>query len=86
MQSVRFGRAVVLTHHARMRMVERGVTFVLLSEIIEVGTAKWKDASRLWLYLPSADHDGATACVVAVIENVLVVKTVMVDFDPEARL
>lgn len=85
MLSARFGRTVVLTHHARTRMVEREVSVALLSEIIETGTAKWKDSTRLWLYLPSTDHGGALACVVAVLENVLVVKTVMVHFDPEAR-
>ncbi|MEQ1881075.1 MAG: hypothetical protein ABL878_08900 [Burkholderiales bacterium] len=47
MYSLRFNRPVVISTHARIRMVERGVGEDLLLEIIDSGEARYKDATHL---------------------------------------
>jgi len=43
-----------------------------------------KDTARLWLFKSVAGRDDNLLCVAAVLENALVVKTVMHHFEPEA--
>ena len=49
MESHRFGRPVVVTDHARMRMAERAVTESLRLDLIETGDVRCKDDVRLWI-------------------------------------
>jgi hypothetical protein len=77
MESKRFGRAIVLTMHARRRIAERGIDEGTVLDIIETGTAKWKDETRLWLFKEFAARDDNLLCVAAVLEQAVVVKTVM---------
>ena len=44
MFSARFGKPVVVTDHARRRMVERNVNEALLLDLIETGELRHKDA------------------------------------------
>lgn len=63
-------------------MSERGVSLELALHVIENGIAKWKDEARLWLYEPGGPELGLV-CVVAVLEQVVVVKTILIHFLPE---
>jgi len=83
MFSQRFQRRVQFTRHARQRMAERHMDDALVLDVIETGTAKYKDASRLWLFKPVAGRDDNLLCAAVVLESVLVVKTVMHHFEPE---
>jgi hypothetical protein len=64
MYSHRFGRAIHLTAHARTRMVQRGI----------------KDDRRLWIAKAFDDRSDNLICVAAVLEDNLVIKTVMHHF------
>ncbi len=80
MFSARFQREIVVTHHARLRMLARGVDDAVVLDVIDTGTARWKDDVRLWLFKEYDGRDDNLICVVAVLESVLVVKTVMHHF------
>jgi hypothetical protein len=78
--STRFGRSVIVTHHARARMAEREVTDAQLLEIIETGDMRRVDAQHLFLYKRIAIHRDNLVCAAVVEESHLVVKTVMVNW------
>jgi len=77
MYSDRFKLEVRLTQHARARMIERGVDEELLLDLVETGTAKYKDEHRLWVFKHYPERDDNLICAAVVIENALIVKTVM---------
>jgi len=83
MFSQRFQLRIQVTRHARRRMLERNMDEALLLDIIETGAVKYRDDSHLWLFKTVARRDDNFLCAAAVIENVLVIKTVMHHFDPE---
>jgi len=83
MFSNRFQRTIQVTRHAHARMVERNIDDATLLDLIETGTAKYKDASHLWLFKDFALRQDNLLCAAVVLENVLVVKTVMHHFDLE---
>ena len=82
MHSVRFHLPVVLTEHAKSRMQERGVGEALIVEIIDTGTLKDAGSGHYWLYKHIDSHDDNLLCVAAVIDNVVVVKTIMHHREP----
>ncbi len=77
MNSTRFGLPVVLTEHAQLRMAERNISEALVLEIIDTGTHKEAGGPHYWLYKHLIDREDNLLCVAAVVDNVLVVKTVM---------
>jgi len=81
MFSTRFQRQIQITRHARLRMREREMDDALVLDIIETGTARYKDAARLWLYKQVPGRDDNLLCAAVVLEDRLVVKTVMHHFD-----
>lgn len=83
MFSERFQRPVRITHHATQRMAERNMDVALLLDVIETGTVKHKDATRLWIFKAYAERADNLLCVAVVLETTLVVKTVMHHFTPE---
>lgn len=83
MFSTRFNMEVRITRHARSRMAQRDIEDTLLLDLIETGTEKRKDDSRLWLFKHYADRDDNLLCVAAAIQDGLVIKTVMHHFTPE---
>ncbi len=83
MYSKRFAREIQITQHAKQRMIEREISDSLLLDLIDTGTPRYKDATRLWLYKHYAERNDNLLCVAVVIENVLVVKTIMHHFEPE---
>lgn len=83
MFSKRFQLSVVATRHARQRMAERDIDEALLLDLIETGTVRHKDETHLWLFKHYEGRDDNLLCVAAVVQDALVVKTVMHRFQPE---
>ena len=83
MNSKRFNLPVVLTEHSRQRMAERNIESVLVLEIIDSGTLKEAGGLHYWLYKQLPDRTDNLLCVAAVIDNVLVVKTIMHHWEPQ---
>lgn len=83
MHSRRFNRIVVITQHAAQRMSQRGITDELLLDLIDSGEVKYKDEVRLWIAKHYAELSDNLLCAAVVLENVVVVKTVMHHFDWE---
>ena len=83
MHSARFNLPVVLTEHARLRMAERNIHAALVLEIIDSGTLKEAGNSHYWLYKHLPDRADNLLCVAAVVDNVVVVKTIMHHWEPQ---
>ena len=83
MYSKRFLLEVRLSHHAKLRMIERNISEVTIIDLVETGTAKNKDAEHLWIYKAYKDRSDNLLCIAVVIESVLVIKTVMHHFELE---
>ena len=77
MHSNRFGLPVVLTAHARLRMEERDINAALILDIVETGSLKEAGGLHYWLFKYFPDRADNLLCVAAVIDNVVVVKTIM---------
>jgi len=61
-------------------MVERDISGKILLEVIDSGEARYKDATHLWAFKEfPARHDNLL-CAVLVLEDCVVVKTVMNHF------
>jgi len=86
MFSQRFGRPVVLTLHARRRMAERSIGEDILLKLIERGTVRHKDERRLWIAGHFPDRQDNLLCIAVVLEEAVVIKTVMHHFvwEPQA--
>jgi hypothetical protein len=80
MHSARFGKAVVITDHARARMAERGIDETMLSDLIETGDLKRIDDQHLFVHKHFAARHDNLVCAAAVEEEFLVIKTVMVNW------
>ncbi len=74
---------VHVTRHARLRMADRGIDESLLLDLVETGSVRYKDDTHLWLFKHYENRDDNLLCVAAVIQNALVVKTVMHRFSEE---
>ncbi len=77
MYSQRFERRVQVTRHAAKRMAERGISDELLLKIIDAGSIRQSDSTHLWVWLDVEGRADNLLCVVLVLEQVVVVKTVM---------
>jgi hypothetical protein len=81
MFSVRFNKAVVITQHAQLRMRQRAISVAELQEVIDHGATRFKDETHLWVYMDLPGRSDNLVCAVLVLENAVVVKTVMHYFD-----
>lgn len=81
MFSSRFQRAIVITRHAQMRMDERGINETLLLDVIDSGETRYWDATHLWVFKDFSERPDNLLCAVLVLEDKLVVKTVMHHFE-----
>lgn len=84
MQSIRFNRTVILTRHATLRMIERDITESELLAVIDTGDTRYKDDTHLWAYKHLDNRTDNLICAILVLENVIVVKTIMHNFEMEA--
>jgi hypothetical protein len=82
MFSQRFSRPVVLTRHAVLRMAERGIDEVLLLRVIDEGQQRFADAIHLWSWLAVPQRHDNLLCAALVLDDVVVVKTVMHHWEP----
>ena len=80
MFSSRLQRTLVLTSHARERMAERDITEEMLMEVIDLGETRYRDSTHLWAYKEFPDRNDNLLCAVLVLEDAVVVKTVMHHF------
>lgn len=79
--SRRFERPIILTRHAMLRMSERKINADTLVDIIDNGQTRFRDPTHLWAFKDfPARHDNLL-CVVLVLEEAVVVKTVMHHFE-----
>ncbi len=63
-----------------MRMKERDISEAMLLEVIDLGETRYKDATHLWAFKEfPARHDNLL-CAVLVLEDSVVIKTVMHHF------
>lgn len=83
MHSSRFDRPIVVTRHAAQRMAERSISDADLVTVIDQGETRYKDATHLWAYRHFPERDDNLVCAVLVLEEAVVVKTVMHHFEPE---
>ena len=81
MYSKRFNRNVVLTRHATKRMVERGISESELLDVLDMGEIRYADESHLWAYKEFPQRNDNFICAVVVLEDVVVIKTVMHHFE-----
>lgn len=81
MYSRRFNRTIVVTRHAIQRMAERGISEAELVVVIDQGQTRYKDASHLWAYRHFPERNDNLVCAVLVLEEAVVVKTVMHHFE-----
>lgn len=81
MYSTRFQRTIVITRHAQMRMDERGINDTLLLDVIDSGEMRYRDATHLWVFKDFSERSDNLLCAVLVLEDRLVVKTVMHHFE-----
>lgn len=77
MFSIRFQRQIVVTRHARERMNERSISDTMLIEVIDSGETRYSDATHLWAFKDFPERHDNLLCAVLVLEDVVVVKTVM---------
>ncbi|CDG51004.1 MULTISPECIES: DUF4258 domain-containing protein [Halomonadaceae] len=85
MYSHRFKVDIYITRHARERMASRNITESELLELIERGTVKYKDATRFWIAMHVESRQDNLLSIAAVLEDKLVVKTVMHHFEWEDK-
>lgn len=76
----RFERYVHVTRHASERMAERNISEALLVQLLENGETRYKDAERLWIAMNVANRQDNLICAAVVLEDRLVVKTIMHHF------
>ena len=80
MFSNRFQRPIIISSHARIRMVERDISEAMLLEVIDFGDTRYKDATHLWTFKEFPERHDNLLCAVLVLEHQVIVKTVMHHF------
>lgn len=80
MFSVRFKKPVVLTHHAISRMKQRSISLDELLLVVDTGDMRFKDDTHLWAYKHVPGRTDNLVCAVLVLEEAVIVKTVMHEF------
>jgi hypothetical protein len=81
--SVRFDKAVVITQHAQLKMRQRAISVAELQDVIDHGDTRFKDETHLWVFMDLPGRSDNLVYAVLVLENTVVVKTVMHYFDLE---
>lgn len=62
-------------------MVERDISAAMLIEVIDSGGTRYKDATHLWAFKEFTQRHDNLICAVLVLEDCVVVKTVMHHFE-----
>jgi hypothetical protein len=83
LQSKRFaGMHVVLTQHAQQGARERNISRELILDIVDHGQQQEAGSGHFWLYRHVPARDDNLLCVAVVVDNVLVIRTVMHHWRP----
>ncbi len=61
-------------------MAERNITEMMLMEVIDSGETRYRDSTHLWAYKEFPERNDNLLCAVLVLEDAVVVKTVMHHF------
>lgn len=80
MLSTRFQRPIVISSHAKIRMIERDISEAMLLEVIDTGETRYKDSTHLWAFKEFPARQDNLLCAVLVLEDCVVIKTVMHHF------
>lgn len=64
-------------------MAQRAISEVELLEVLDTGHTHFKDDSHLWAFKHLAGRDDNLICAVLVLEDIVIVKTVMHHFTLE---
>lgn len=80
MFSTRFNRPLIITRHAGQRMAERNLSAADLLAVVDTGDTRYKDETHLWAYKYLEGRNDNLVCAVLVLEDAVVVKTVMHHF------
>ena len=81
MRSERFQRQVIITRHAAIRMAERHISDEQLLAVIDTGETRYRDETHLWAFKQFPERGDNLICAVLVLEDAVVVKTVMHHFE-----
>lgn len=79
----RFDMDVHVTRHARERMTQRAISEEQLRALLETGQIRYKDDSRFWIAKMFSSRNDNLVCAAVVLEDKLIVKTVMHHFQWE---
>ena len=83
--SKRFGKDVHLTQHVKDRMKKRDVDLETLKDILETGEISWKNGQHAWIHKFYPERDDNRICIAVVIQDAVVVKTVMIHWSLEEK-
>lgn len=61
-------------------MTERMITEAMLMEVIDQGETRYRDSTHLWAFKVFPERNDNLLCAVLVLEDVVIVKTVMHHF------
>ncbi|MGZ8175902.1 MULTISPECIES: DUF4258 domain-containing protein [Methylobacter] len=86
MHSQRFNKFIHLTEHAQKRMIERDISMELLIDLIETGALSYKDDKHAWIAKFYQHRTDNLLCAAVVIDQTVIVKTVMYHFSFENEL
>jgi len=81
--SKRFGKNVWVTNHARESMQRRNIDVATLERVIEEGEIKRRDEVNLWVFTQIQERADNLICAAVVEQAAVVIKTVMVNWEPE---
>ena len=82
MFGARFAREVVITRRTRQRMAQRQIDEARLLRLIDEGSVRHSDAAPLWAWLEVPGRGDNQLRAAVVIEDVVVVETVMHHWEP----
>lgn len=80
MFSQRFQKNIRLTHHVKARMDKRDISLGQLLDLIETGDIRNRSETDLWIYKGYTERSDNLVCTAVVVGQVVIVKTVMVDW------
>lgn len=78
--SQRYNKRIAITRHARQRMGERNIDDDMLVDIIDNGQTRFRDPTHFWAFKHFPERNDNLLCAVLVLEDCVVVKTVMHHF------
>lgn len=76
------GLEIVLTIHAQQRAQERRMSHQIIQDIIDNGEQKEASPGHYWFFKYYPERDDNLLCIAAVVDNVLIIKTVMHHWRP----